>query len=74
MSKDILDIIRNSKFDRNALNRQADQTGSGRTAVEKDFVISATLFIHLGASRILKIFSQDGLQRRHKHQEDLLSR
>lgn len=45
MSKDILELVRNSSFDRNALNRRADQTGSGRTAVEKDFVISAILLL-----------------------------
>ena len=45
MSKDILELVRNSSFDRNALNRRADQTGSGRTAVEKDFVISVILLL-----------------------------
>jgi predicted nucleotidyltransferase component of viral defense system len=45
VSKDALDLIRNSNFDRNALNRRADQTGSGRAAVEKDFVISAILLL-----------------------------
>ena len=45
MSKDILDLVRNSSFDRNALNRRADRTGSGRTAVEKDFVISVILLL-----------------------------
>ncbi len=45
MNRNILDIIRNSSFDRNALNRHADQTGSGRAAVEKDFVISIILML-----------------------------
>jgi predicted nucleotidyltransferase component of viral defense system len=45
MSKDFLDIVRKSNFDRNALIRQADQTGLGRTVVEKDFVISAVLLL-----------------------------
>ncbi|MHB1868451.1 MAG: nucleotidyl transferase AbiEii/AbiGii toxin family protein [Nitrososphaerales archaeon] len=45
MNRDVLDIIRNSSFDRNALNQQADQTGSGRAAVEKDFVISIILML-----------------------------
>jgi predicted nucleotidyltransferase component of viral defense system len=45
LNKDILEIIRNSRFDRNALNRQADRTGSGRVAVEKDFVISVILLL-----------------------------
>ena len=45
MSDDILDSIRNSSFDRNALNREADRTGSGRVAVEKDFVISVIFML-----------------------------
>ena len=45
MSRDILHIVRNSKFDRTFLNRRADQTGSGRSAVEKDFVISIVLIL-----------------------------
>lgn len=45
MSDSILDIIRNSGFDRNALDREADRTGSGRVAVEKDFVISAIFML-----------------------------
>ena len=45
MNRDVLEIIRNSSFDRNALNQQADQTGSGRTPVEKDFVISIILML-----------------------------
>lgn len=45
MNRDILEIIRNSNFSRNALNRQVDQTGSGRAAVEKDFVISIILML-----------------------------
>ncbi len=40
-----MSLIRNSKFDRNALSRQADQAGSGRTAIEKDFVISTILLL-----------------------------
>ncbi len=48
MTSDVLDTIRNSSFDRNALNRQADGTGSGRVAVEKDFVISAILMLIAG--------------------------
>ena len=45
MSKDILELVRNSSFDRNALNRRSEQTGSGRAAVEKDFVISVILLL-----------------------------
>ncbi len=45
MNRDISEIIRNSSFDRNALDRQADRTGSGRVAVEKDFVISVVLLL-----------------------------
>jgi len=45
VSKDFVDLVRNSNFDRNALNRRPDQTGSGRTAVEKDFVISTILLL-----------------------------
>lgn len=45
MNKDILDTIRTSSFDRNALDRQADRIGSGRVAVEKDFVISVILLL-----------------------------
>lgn len=45
MNDDILDTIRNSSFDRNALNREADRTGSGRVAVEKDFVTSVVLML-----------------------------
>ncbi len=48
LNSDILDTIRNSSFDRNALNRQADQTGAGRVAVEKDFVISIILALIAG--------------------------
>jgi len=45
LTRDTLGMIRNSSFDRNALNRRADQTGSGRVAVEKDFVISVILML-----------------------------
>ena len=45
MSDDVVSIIRNSKMDRNALNRLADRSGSGRVAVEKDFVISVILML-----------------------------
>jgi predicted nucleotidyltransferase component of viral defense system len=48
LNRDILDTIRNSSFDRNALNRRADQMGVGRVAVEKDFVISIILMIIAG--------------------------
>ena len=34
MNRDVLEIIRNSSFDRNALNQHADETGSGRAAVD----------------------------------------
>ena len=45
MNSDVLDIIRNLSFDRNALNHQADENGSGRVVVEKDFVISIILML-----------------------------
>ena len=45
LNRDILEVLRNSSFNRNALNRQADQTGSGRATVEKDFVISIILML-----------------------------
>jgi hypothetical protein len=48
LTRDTLGMIRNSSFDRNALNRRADQTGSGRVAVEKDFVISVILMLIAG--------------------------
>lgn len=48
MNRDLLEIVQNSNFDRNALNRQADKTGSGRVAVEKDLVISVILMLIAG--------------------------
>ena len=41
----VLDIIRTTKFDRNQLTRYATRIGSGRGAVEKDFVISCLLLV-----------------------------
>jgi len=48
LNDDVLGIIRNSSFDRNALNREADRTGAGRVAVEKDFVISVLFMLMAG--------------------------
>ena len=45
MNDDILDTIRNSSFERNALDREADRTGTGRVAVEKDLVISVIFML-----------------------------
>ncbi len=49
MSEDALQVIRRCPFDRNSLELIARRTGSGRSAIEKDFVISA-LFIILTSS------------------------
>jgi predicted nucleotidyltransferase component of viral defense system len=49
MSKDALQFIRSCPFDKNSLELLARKTGSGRSAIEKDFVISA-LFIILASS------------------------
>jgi hypothetical protein len=43
--QDVLGRIKNSKFDRDSLNLFAEETGSGRTAVEKDFVIPILLML-----------------------------
>ncbi len=48
MNRNILDVVRSSNFDRNALSRQADRTGLGRVAVEKDFVISVLFMLVAG--------------------------
>ena len=41
MSSDIVEIIRKSKFYRNSLIFYSDQTGIGRSAVKKDFIITS---------------------------------
>ena len=45
MNDDVLERIRTLSFDRNALYRHAERTGSGRGAIEKDLVISIVLAI-----------------------------
>ncbi len=59
-------------MDGNALNRLADRSGSGRVAVEKDFVISVILMLISKLPGVLPLFRQNGLQRRDLYQEGFL--
>ena len=43
LSSELLAEVRNSTFDRHALDRLASKIGTGRMAIEKDFVISIVL-------------------------------
>jgi predicted nucleotidyltransferase component of viral defense system len=49
--------IRNTSFDRSKLERHASDTGSGRGAIEKDFVIS-TLLLLLGETEELQRYKE----------------
>ena len=61
---DVLDYIRNSKFDKNALGRFRGPDWVRKDSRGEGFRNLGDTPTDLGAPRILRIFSQDGIQRR----------